>query len=74
MFLLFVLLVLSVLPSPWSIIGGSRRVLGELWRARSGSELTPGSSARVAAVRGLTLEGETEQDAPMQGVREATGA
>jgi membrane-bound serine protease (ClpP class) len=43
---------------------GQIRVLGELWQARSGSELPPGSSVRVVAVRGLTLEVETVEDAP----------
>ena len=38
---------------------GQIRVLGELWQARSSSELPPGSRVRVVAVRGLTLEVET---------------
>jgi membrane-bound serine protease (ClpP class) len=37
---------------------GKIRVLGELWQAHSSSELPPGSSVRVVAVRGLTLEVE----------------
>ena len=109
MLLLFALLVLIVLPSPWNIIGGVAtvsfgvfevaywhrrmrrtkvqtgveslvgstgevtellapsgkiRVLGELWQARSSSELPPGSPVRVVAVHGLTLEVETAEDAP----------
>jgi membrane-bound serine protease (ClpP class) len=43
---------------------GQIRVLGELWRARSSSELPPGTSVRVVAVHGLTLEVETAEDAP----------
>jgi membrane-bound serine protease (ClpP class) len=43
---------------------GQIRVLGELWQARSSLELPPGSSVRVVAVHGLTLEVETAEDAP----------
>ena len=43
---------------------GQVRVLGELWRARSSSELPPGSRVRVVAVHGLTLEVQIEEDAP----------
>jgi membrane protein implicated in regulation of membrane protease activity len=43
---------------------GQIRVLGELWQARSSSELPPGSRVRVVAVHGLTLEVETTEDAP----------
>ena len=35
---------------------GQVRVLGELWEARSSSELPRGSRVRVVAVHGLTLE------------------
>jgi membrane-bound serine protease (ClpP class) len=45
---------------------GQIRVLGELWQARSSSELPPGSRVRVVAVHGLTLEVETA-DAPRSG-------
>ena len=37
---------------------GHVRVLGELWEARSSSELPPGSRIRVVAVHGLALEVE----------------
>ena len=37
---------------------GHVRVLGELWAARSSSELPPGSRVRVVAVDGLMLEVE----------------
>jgi membrane-bound serine protease (ClpP class) len=37
---------------------GHIRVLGELWQARSNSELPPGSRVRVVAVDGLTLDVE----------------
>ncbi len=37
---------------------GHIRVLGELWEARSGSELPPGSRVRVVAIHGLVLEVE----------------
>jgi membrane-bound serine protease (ClpP class) len=37
---------------------GQIRVLGELWQARSSSELPPGSRVRVVAVHGLVLEVE----------------
>jgi membrane-bound serine protease (ClpP class) len=43
---------------------GKIRVLGELWQARSSSELPPGSRVRVVAVDGLTLDVETAEDAP----------
>jgi membrane-bound serine protease (ClpP class) len=44
---------------------GQIRVLGELWRARSSSELPPGSRVRVVAVHGLTLEVETADNSPV---------
>jgi membrane-bound serine protease (ClpP class) len=37
---------------------GHIRVLGELWQARSSSELPAGSRVRVVAVDGLTLDVE----------------
>lgn len=37
---------------------GHIRVLGELWKARSGSELPAGARVRVVAVHGLVLEVE----------------
>ena len=37
---------------------GKVRVLGELWQARSSSEIPPGSRVRVVAVEGLTLDVE----------------
>jgi membrane-bound serine protease (ClpP class) len=43
---------------------GHIRVLGELWEARSSSELPSGSRVRVVAVDGLTLEVESAEDAP----------
>jgi membrane-bound serine protease (ClpP class) len=46
---------------------GQIRVLGELWEARSGSELPPGTRVRVVAVHGLILEVEAVDEA-------ATGA
>jgi membrane-bound serine protease (ClpP class) len=46
---------------------GKIRILGELWQARSSSELPPGSRVRVVAVHGLTLEVGTAQDAPSCG-------
>ena len=42
---------------------GQVRVLGELWKARSSSELPPGSRVRVIAVHGLTLEVEAIDEA-----------
>jgi membrane-bound serine protease (ClpP class) len=42
---------------------GHIRVLGELWEARSSSELPPGSSVRVVAVHGLILEVEAVGEA-----------
>jgi membrane-bound serine protease (ClpP class) len=42
---------------------GKVRVLGELWQARSGSELPRGERVRVVAVDGLTLEVETAAEA-----------
>jgi membrane-bound ClpP family serine protease len=44
---------------------GKIRVLGELWQARSGSELPPGSHVRVVAVHGLTLEVEAADNTPV---------
>jgi membrane-bound ClpP family serine protease len=43
---------------------GHVRVLGELWQARSSSELPRGARVRVVAVDGLTLEVEPAEDAP----------
>ena len=40
---------------------GQIRVLGELWQARSSSELPPGSRVRVVAVDGLMLEVEARR-------------
>jgi membrane protein implicated in regulation of membrane protease activity len=42
---------------------GKIRVLGELWQARSSSELPPGSRVRVVALDGLTVEVEAADDA-----------
>ena len=42
---------------------GHIRVLGELWEARSSSELPPGARVRVVAVDGLTLEVEPLDEA-----------
>lgn len=42
---------------------GQVRVLGELWEARSKSELPRGSRVRVVAVRGLALEVEAIDEA-----------
>ncbi len=52
---------------------GHIRVLGELWEARSSSELPPGSRVRVVAVHGLTLEVEAVDDAAARPVLEAFG-
>ena len=43
---------------------GKVRVLGELWQARSSSELPPGSQVRVVAVHGLILEVEAADGSP----------
>jgi len=43
---------------------GKVRVLGELWQARSSSELAPGSPVRVVAVHGLLLEVEAADESP----------
>jgi membrane-bound ClpP family serine protease len=43
---------------------GQIRVLGELWEARSGTELPRGSRVRVVAVHGLILEVEAAEDPP----------
>ena len=43
---------------------GHIRVLGELWQARSSSELPPGARVRVVAIHGLTLEVEPIDEAP----------
>ena len=43
---------------------GKVRVLGELWQARSSSELPPGSAVRVVAVDGLILEVEAVDESP----------
>jgi membrane-bound serine protease (ClpP class) len=42
---------------------GQIRVLGELWQARSSSELPAGSRVRVVALHGLTLEAESAEKA-----------
>jgi membrane-bound serine protease (ClpP class) len=42
---------------------GHIRVLGELWEARSSSELPPGTRVRVVAVHGLVLEVEAVDEA-----------
>jgi membrane-bound serine protease (ClpP class) len=42
---------------------GHVRVLGELWEARSNSELPPGSRVRVVAMHGLALEVEAVDEA-----------
>lgn len=42
----------------WLAPRGHIRVLGELWQARSSSELPAGSRVRVVAVDGLTLDVE----------------
>jgi membrane-bound serine protease (ClpP class) len=42
---------------------GHIRVLGELWEARSSSELPAGSRVRVVAVEGLTLDVEAVGEA-----------
>ena len=39
------------------------RILGELWEARSSTELPPGAHVRVVAVDGLTLEVEPVDEA-----------
>jgi len=52
---------------------GHIRVLGELWEARSSSELPPGARVRVVAVDGLTLEVEAIDEAPAA-AGEGTGA
>ena len=52
---------------------GHIRVLGELWQARSSTELPPGSRVRVVAVHGLMLEVEAiDEEATTAG--DATGA
>jgi membrane-bound serine protease (ClpP class) len=43
---------------------GQVRVLGELWQARSSSELPRGSRVRVVAVQGLTLQVVPAEDEP----------
>jgi len=42
---------------------GKIRVLGELWQARSSSDLPPGSRVRVVALDGLTVEVEAADEA-----------
>ena len=42
---------------------GQIRVLGELWQARARSDLAPGTSVRVVAVDGLTLDVEPADSA-----------
>ena len=46
---------------------GQIRVLGELWQARSSSELPPGSRVRVVAMDGLMLEVEAIDEATPPG-------
>jgi membrane protein implicated in regulation of membrane protease activity len=46
---------------------GQIRVLGELWQARSASDLPPGSRVRVTAVDGLILEVEPVDEDAMNG-------
>jgi membrane-bound serine protease (ClpP class) len=43
---------------------GHIRVLGELWEAHANSDLPAGSSVRVVAVNGLTLEVEALEETP----------
>jgi membrane-bound serine protease (ClpP class) len=43
---------------------GQIRVLGELWQARSSSELPRGTTVRVVALSGLTVEVEAAQYDP----------
>ena len=43
---------------------GHVRILGELWEARSSSELPPGSRVRVVAVNGLVLDVEAVDGPP----------
>jgi membrane-bound serine protease (ClpP class) len=40
--------------------GGQVKVDGEIWEARSGSDVRPGDTVRVKAIDGLTLEVEKE--------------
>jgi membrane-bound serine protease (ClpP class) len=42
---------------------GKIRVLGELWQARSSSDLPPGSRVRVVALDGLMVEVEAADEA-----------
>jgi membrane-bound serine protease (ClpP class) len=42
---------------------GKIRVLGELWQARSSSDLPPGSRVRVVALGGLMVEVEAADEA-----------
>jgi membrane-bound serine protease (ClpP class) len=51
---------------------GQIRVLGELWQARSSTELPAGSHVRVVAVHGLVLEVEATEEGAAG--RETTGA
>jgi membrane-bound serine protease (ClpP class) len=46
---------------------GKIHVLGELWQARSSSELHPGSRVRVVALDGLTVEVQAVEDPPKSG-------
>jgi membrane protein implicated in regulation of membrane protease activity len=43
---------------------GQIRVLGELWQARSNAELPRGTTVRVVALSGLTVEVEAAQYEP----------
>jgi membrane-bound serine protease (ClpP class) len=46
---------------------GQIRVLGELWQARSTSELPGGTAVRVVALNGLTLDVEPVDQSPRAG-------
>jgi membrane-bound serine protease (ClpP class) len=50
---------------------GQIRVLGELWQARSSSDVPTGSRVRVVALHGLTLEAERVEGAPESPSRSA---
>jgi membrane-bound serine protease (ClpP class) len=47
---------------------GQIRVLGELWEARSATEVPSGASVRVTAVHGLLLEVEAAEAASGPGI------
>jgi membrane protein implicated in regulation of membrane protease activity len=44
---------------------GQIRVLGELWQARSSSELPRGTPVRVVALNGLIVEVEAAEKPPV---------